>query len=104
MTLIIALLEAARRLIHRPGVWLARSQTRARLAPLPQRQLWDIGLDPHWVEREAQKPFWQPFGTMSGEDAVSLGAAARSVPGSRHVPRALRRAATFSAVLLPWRS
>jgi uncharacterized protein YjiS (DUF1127 family) len=106
MTLTIALLEAGRRLLRQPGVWLARNRTRERLAALPQRQLRDIGLDPHWVAREAQKPFWQPFGTMFDEasDAIRLDAAARSMPALRHVPRALRPAATFSTVLLPWRS
>jgi uncharacterized protein YjiS (DUF1127 family) len=104
MTLTIALLEAGRWLFRQPGVWRQRSRTRARLAGLTQRQLRDIGLDPHYVACEAQKPFWQPPGAMSGADAISLGAAARSVPALRHVPRALRPAATFSAVLLPWRS
>jgi uncharacterized protein YjiS (DUF1127 family) len=105
MTLTIALLEAGRRLLRQPAVWLAQSQTRARLAALPQRQLRDIGLDPHWVEREAQKPFWQPLGTMLGESGDAIRPdAARSVPARRHVPRGLRPAATFSAVLLPWRS
>jgi uncharacterized protein YjiS (DUF1127 family) len=104
MTLTIALLEAGQRLSRQLGVWLARSQTRRRLATLPERQLRDIGLDTFWAEQEAQKPFWQPFRTMSGEDAISLEGAARSVPARRHVPRALRPAATFSAVLVPWRS
>jgi uncharacterized protein YjiS (DUF1127 family) len=104
MTLTIALLEAGRRLLRQPGMWLVRSRTRARLAALPQRQLRDVGLDPHSVACEAQKPFWRPLGTMFGGDAISLEAAARSVPAQPHVPYSLRPAATFSAVLLPWRS
>jgi uncharacterized protein YjiS (DUF1127 family) len=107
MTLNSALLEAGRKLSRQLGVWLARSQTRKRLATLPERQLRDIGLATFWVEQEAQKPFWQPLGTMLGEpgDAIRLNAAApTSVPVERQVPPAIQLAATFTPVLLPWRS
>jgi uncharacterized protein YjiS (DUF1127 family) len=101
MTLTIALLEAGRRLLRQPAVWLAQSQTRARLAALSQRQLRDIGLSPEGVAQEVQKPFWQPLGIMLGDsDCLD----ARSRPPPRQVPRALCPAASFSAVLLPWRS
>jgi uncharacterized protein YjiS (DUF1127 family) len=105
MTLTIALLEAGRRLLRQPAVWRQRSQTRAQLAALPERQLRDIGLSPEVVAREAQKRFWQPLG-MLGDwgDTVGLDVAARSAPALRQVPRALRPAATFPPVLLPWRS
>jgi uncharacterized protein YjiS (DUF1127 family) len=105
MTLTIALLEAGRRLLRQPTVWRQRSRTRAHLAALPQRQLRDVGLDPEAVAREAQKSFWQPLG-MLGDwgDTVGLDVTARSTPALRHVPRALRPAATFTPVLLPWRS
>jgi uncharacterized protein YjiS (DUF1127 family) len=107
MTLTIALLEAGRRLAREPGAWRQRSQIRARLAALPQRQLQDMGLDPDVVAREVQRPFWRPLGTMlgcSGDAVRRAEAALTSVPALRHVPQALRPAATFSAVLLPWRS
>jgi len=107
MTLMIALLEAGRRLSRLPGAWRQRVRTRARLAALPQRQLRDIGLDLEMVVREAQRPFWQPLGTMLGDsgDAIRRMAAARaSVLVERQAPPAIRPAATFTAVLLPWRS
>jgi uncharacterized protein YjiS (DUF1127 family) len=105
MTRTLTLLEAGRRLLRQAAVWRQRSQTRAQLAALPQRQLRDIGLNPEVVLREAQKRFWQPLG-MLGDwgDTVGLDVAARSAPALRQVPRALRPAATFTLVLLPWRS
>jgi uncharacterized protein YjiS (DUF1127 family) len=101
MTLTIALLEAGRRLLRQPDVWLARSRIRVRLATLPQRQLCDLGLSPEAVAQEVQKPFWQPLGVMlGGSDRLE----AKSRPAPRQAPRALRPAASFSAALLPWRS
>lgn len=44
-------------LVH---MWLRRARARRELAALDPAQMRDVGLDPHEVRREAEKPFWKP--------------------------------------------
>jgi uncharacterized protein YjiS (DUF1127 family) len=41
------------------SVWLRRLRDRHDLANLSELQLRDVGLDPSFVRRESEKPFWQ---------------------------------------------
>jgi uncharacterized protein YjiS (DUF1127 family) len=41
------------------ALWLRRLRDRHDLANLSQAQLRDVGLDPSFVRRESEKPFWQ---------------------------------------------
>ncbi len=41
------------------ALWLRRLRDRHDLANLSQAQLRDVGLDPSFVHRESEKPFWQ---------------------------------------------
>jgi uncharacterized protein YjiS (DUF1127 family) len=41
------------------GLWLRRLRDRHEISNLTEAQLRDVGLDPNFMRRESEKPFWQ---------------------------------------------
>ena len=96
----LALITGLGRIARLPALWSERAALRARLEAMPERLLADIGLDRAAAAREADRPFWRPFGACLEGDLAPVWRAARPSPPAS-VPAALLAVTRLPSATFP---